>query len=74
MFIVREYAACAIMVCMLGTLLLALCGIGYLLKSTGARFTRMLHAAADRMPRLKLDSKDVTDSGSESSAVADYSL
>ena len=78
MFIIREYAVCVLVVCMLGMVLFALWGVGYLLKTTGAGFRRMLQAVAHRRPGLKLgamkfSSNDVMDSGTESSVVADYS-
>jgi len=77
MFIIREYAVCVLVVCMLGMVLFALWGVGYLLKTTGARFRRLLQVA-ERRPGLKLgamkfSSNDVMDSGTESSVVADYS-
>jgi hypothetical protein len=76
MFIIREYAVCVIIACLLAGLVLALWGVGYLLKAAGTRFARMLPGLANRMPALKLGamkftSKDVIDSGIESSVTAD---
>ena len=74
MFIIREFAVCVLIVCMLGVLLLALWGIVYLLKTIGAR---TLKALSDRGPGLKLgvilSSEDITDRNPESGVVVDYS-
>lgn len=48
MFMIRQYAACVLMVFTLGALVLAGCGIGYLLKAAGSLFMRALCAPTFR--------------------------
>lgn len=50
MFMIRQYAACVLMVATLGGLVLAGSGIGYLLKTAGYLFVRALFALVFRAP------------------------
>ena len=74
-FIIREYAACALMALMLAALLLVACGMGYLLKVTGIMFLRTLQSVAHRKVSLKrvatrLSSRNVICAGAEPSVIA----
>jgi len=75
MFIIREYAACALLALMLVALLLVACGMGYLLKVTGIMFLRTLQSGAYRRVRLRrvatrLSSRNVICAGAEPSVIA----
>jgi len=48
MFLIRQYAAFAIVAFLLTAMLLATCGHGYLLKATGIMFARSLQLVAYR--------------------------
>jgi hypothetical protein len=76
MFILSEYAACVLVVFMLGTLLFAACGIGYLLKVAGKIFERALRRMAHGTPTLKriamrFNNRNVAYTVAESSVIAD---
>ena len=49
MFMVRQYAACVLMVSALGALVLVAGGIGYLLKAAGMTIARTLQAGTSRV-------------------------
>jgi len=53
MFLLSEYAACVLVVFMLAAVLLAACGIVYLLKATGSVLLRALRRMAYGTPALK---------------------
>jgi hypothetical protein len=48
MFILREFAACALLALLLTALLLVACGIGYLLRAMGIMLMRMFQEVAFR--------------------------
>jgi len=76
MFILGEYAACVLVVFMLALLLLAACGIGYVLKATGTvLFVRARRGIAYAMPALnrvamRLNNRNVAYTAAESSVIA----
>jgi len=75
MFIIREYAACALLALMLVALLLVACGMGYLLKVTGIMFLRTLQSGAYlrvslRRVATRLSSGNVICAGAEPSVIA----
>ncbi len=76
MFIIRQYAACVLLVFMLAALLLAACGIGCLLPATGNMFARAFQAVACRTPTLqrgatRFSTRNVMAVAAEPRAIAD---
>jgi len=53
MYIIRECAACVLVAVLMGIVVIVICGIGYLLKVTGAMVVRAIQAIAYRAPTLK---------------------
>ncbi len=54
MFMIREYAACVLLVLLLGVVFLALFGIGYLLQAGGRLAMRSILAAAVRATKPRV--------------------
>ena len=52
MFMLREFAACFIIVSMFGALLLIACGIGYMVKAIGGMLVRTIKTVASGTPIL----------------------
>jgi hypothetical protein len=79
MYIIREYAACALMALLVGAVVLVTCGIGYLLKITVVMVVRAIQEIAYRAPTLKqatirLSNSNVICIGVEPIVVADCPL